>query len=108
MQFAHASRGFVAQSQVDGQVWTNLEVILDEELRILDAHVRDGLVGRLPVFYVAQQKIRETRTAGSVVLLSVLTGERKLPGIHVAPGSRIPFPHQNFYTEVKAVPPLDQ
>src|SRR5260370_31487035 len=62
VQLAHAGGGFIAQAEVDGEIRTKLVIILYEELRALDAHVRHGLVGRLPAIHITQQEVGEGST----------------------------------------------
>ena len=57
MNLVPAMGDLLAESEVNSQVWTDLEVVLNEHLRALQASAVLGAFIRLPVVDIPEQKV---------------------------------------------------
>ena len=109
MYLAHAGGRYIAQAQVQGEIRADLDVILNEQLRTLQPHIGRLLIGRAPVFDIAQQEIREPRTGvlGAIVG-GISPGEAESARVNIPPRRGVTVAHEHLSPEMQDVLAMDQ
>src|ERR1700733_47156 len=93
---------FGAQPEVEGEVRSQLEVVLSKERRVLRAHVVFRLSGGIPCLHISQQEVGIANLDGGVAG-GELAGKAYGRPIDGAPRCRVIFLHQQLTTKVQNI-----
>ena len=111
MDFGPAAANLVAEAEVDGQVGTQLVVILDEHLGALEPGTVLGRDAGVPVIGISEQEVRIVKTCAGIgagdacgierPVAGIGTVELEGSGIGVAPGGGVVLVDEELATEVQ-------